>query len=255
MKFSVQQYLFLLLQGLHQANSHYGFPYTVVNGVVSKRWEYIRATTSFAPNYDYSGPQSMCGFNATTPLFPVKTVQVAAGSTIGFAASYMADNRLEEQDFSDFDPAFKMYHDGPATAYLSKAPGELNDYKGDGEWFKIAVVPASDGLHWDYRSDIKMNIMNFTIPAATPPGKYLFRAEHLNVVNGATYKATEMFINCAHIEVTGSGAGTPGPVTHFPGAFNAKDSGIWLPNGLAKPTQPMDELKNWQGAGPKVWKG
>jgi hypothetical protein len=43
----------------------------------------------------------MCGFNATFPLFPVKTLQVAAGSTIGFAASYMADNRLEEKDFSD----------------------------------------------------------------------------------------------------------------------------------------------------------
>jgi hypothetical protein len=43
----------------------------------------------------------MCGFNGTMPLFPVKTLQVAAGSTIGFAASYMADSRKEEQDFSE----------------------------------------------------------------------------------------------------------------------------------------------------------
>jgi hypothetical protein len=30
-----------------------------------------------------------------------------------------------------------MYHDGPATAYLSKAPGErqLNDYAGGGDWY------------------------------------------------------------------------------------------------------------------------
>jgi hypothetical protein len=35
------------------------------------------------------------------PLFSVKTLKVAAGSTIGFAASYMADSRKEEQDFSD----------------------------------------------------------------------------------------------------------------------------------------------------------
>lgn len=33
-----------------------------------------------------------------------------------------------------FDPAFTIYHDGPATAYMSKAPGELNDYTGDGDW-------------------------------------------------------------------------------------------------------------------------
>jgi hypothetical protein len=97
--------------------------------------------------------------------------------------------------------------------------------------------------------------MHFTIPKATPPGKYLMRAEHLNMANGNSYKSTEMFINCAHIEVTGSGAGTPGPVTHFPGAFNAKDPGIWLPNALSRPSQPMEELKHWQGAGPAVWQG
>jgi hypothetical protein len=46
-----------------------------------------------------------------------------------------------------------MYHDGPATAYLSKAPdgiNDLNDYEGEGDWFKIGVVGASDGMHWDY---------------------------------------------------------------------------------------------------------
>lgn len=52
-----------------------------------------------------------------------------------------------------------MYHDGPATAYLSKAPGELNDYEGDGDWFKIAAVPASDGMNWDYRSAAMINVV------------------------------------------------------------------------------------------------
>jgi hypothetical protein len=50
-----------------------------------------------------------------------------------------------------------MYHDGPATAYLSKAPGELEDYEGDGDWFKIAAVGASDGVNWDYRSVKRVN--------------------------------------------------------------------------------------------------
>jgi len=45
-----------------------------------------------------------------------------------------------------------QYHDGPATAYLSKAPDgmDLNDYEGQGDWFKVGVVGASDGVHWDY---------------------------------------------------------------------------------------------------------
>ena len=43
-------------------------------------------TLDFGPGFDYSGPDSMCGKNATTPLFPVKTLKVEAGSTIGFGA-------------------------------------------------------------------------------------------------------------------------------------------------------------------------
>jgi hypothetical protein len=49
--------------------------------------------------------------------------------------------------------------------------------------------------------------MNFTIPEATPPGKYLLRAEHLNMENGGFYKTTELYQACAHVEITGSGTG------------------------------------------------
>lgn len=44
-------------------------------------------------------------------------------------------------------------------------------------------------------------------------------------------------------------------MTKSPGAFDAKDPRIWLPNVLFKPTQPIEELRTWQGAGPKVWNG
>lgn len=67
--------------------------------------------------------------------------------------------------------------------------------------------------------------MNFTIPASTPSGKYLLRAEHLNIENGGSYKTTEMYQACAHVEITGEGKGVPGPVTKFPGAFDARDPG------------------------------
>ena len=33
--------------------------------------------------------------------------------------------------------------------FLSKSVGPLEDYKGDGDWFKIGVNRASDGVHWD----------------------------------------------------------------------------------------------------------
>ena len=42
-----------------------------------------------------------------------------------------------------------LYHTGPAQVFLSKAPGALEDYEGDGEWFKIALMGSSDGRNWD----------------------------------------------------------------------------------------------------------
>ena len=32
---------------------------------------------------------------------------------------------------------------------MSKAPGAIEDYEGDGDWFKIGTSGASDGMHWD----------------------------------------------------------------------------------------------------------
>ena len=66
-----------------------GFPFTVLDGVISGRWEFIRPSTTniFGPNYDYSGISAMCGPNGSLPLFPVKTLKIAAGSTIGFGVA------------------------------------------------------------------------------------------------------------------------------------------------------------------------
>ncbi|KAF2827236.1 hypothetical protein CC86DRAFT_405374 [Ophiobolus disseminans] len=259
----------LLLPGIQHVDGHYGFPFLHYNGAVSARWEYIRPTTSFNPNYDYSGPNSVCGVNGMKPLFPVKTLTVEAGKTVEFGVSDITgdDESKSKEPPKDWSV---IYHSGPATAYMSKAPGDLNDYQGDGDWFKIAVVGASNGLNWDYGSTETQHTvsvpqpfplvlssyqlqMNFTIPKTTPPGRYLLRGEHLNIQ--PDYNHTQMFINCAHIEVTGPGGGSPGPMTKFPGALSAKDPGIWLANALWYPNRPMDELKNWQGAGPKVWTG
>lgn len=121
MKFSLQQLTFAALTVIPQANGHCklpsshfpknktdkidGFPYTVYEGVVSKRWEYVRASTTsvFQPNYDYSGIAAMCGDAGQLPLFPVKTLKVAAGSTIGFGAARQTgrSDSDESKDFRD----------------------------------------------------------------------------------------------------------------------------------------------------------
>lgn len=119
---------------------------------------------------------------------------------------------------------------------MSKAPrGAIEDYEGDGDWFKIGTSGASDGMHWDsdgqpevsfnpvfvsnaisFKSCQNINSlkMNFTIPKTTPPGKYLIRVEHFNI--SPQFKQTQMFVNCAQVEVTGSGQGRFGIITALP---------------------------------------
>ena len=102
----------------------------------------------------------------------MKTLKVEGGSTLGFGLSSTGPYGKDESEntgdvgfpfcsrfsihglsFSQWSPDqyTRFVHDGPATAYLSKAPGEPNDYAGDGDWFKIAAVGATDGILWDYR--------------------------------------------------------------------------------------------------------
>lgn len=68
--------------------------------------------------------------------------------------------------------------------------------------------------------------MNFTIPATTPPGKYLARVEHFFIQS--IYNTTQQYINCAHIEIVGPGGGTPGPAVKFPGAYSLDEPGEWI---------------------------
>ena len=68
-------------------------------------------------------------------------------------------------------------------AYLSRAPGDdVKAYDGSGDWFKIfeegVCNPGADfttdaWCSWD------KDTMTATIPADTPDGEYLFRAEHI----------------------------------------------------------------------------
>lgn len=39
-------------------------------------------------------------------------------------------------------------HTGPGMAYLSKAPGSLEIYRGDGDWFKIGELSAKSDTKW-----------------------------------------------------------------------------------------------------------
>ena len=121
-----------------------------------------------------------------------------------------------------------IYHNGPGQAYLSRSAGtDVRNHKGDGDWFKIASLGPVNDTWWSTRDQTGMN---FTIPAATPPGQYLLRVEHLYV--RYPVGTTQFYIACAQLDVRpprGGGviAKIPGSehMVRFPGAYQLRDEG------------------------------
>ena len=55
--------------------------------------------------------------------------------------------------------------------------------------------------------------IRFTIPETTPPGQYLLRMEQ--IYPWPNRSNTQMFVECAQVDVKGVGGGTPGPLVHL----------------------------------------
>jgi hypothetical protein len=111
---------------------------------------------------------------------------------------------------------------------MSLAPGNVVDYDGSGDWFKIyqdtVCTQTGDLAHggwcsWD------TDRITFDIPASTPPGQYLVRAEHIGL-HGAHVGEAEFYYSCAQVEVTGSGNGLPGPMVKIPGVYGQDDEAV-----------------------------
>ena len=192
------------------------------------------------PYYDLTSPNLRCGRGATTTSPTTKTATILAGSKVGFQLGRSADEPL---------PPI-IYHNGPAQAYLSRAPSStapLSTYTGDGPWFKIASLGAKNDTYWATRDEPGFN---FTIPATTPPGRYLLRVEHLYV--RPVWNTTQFYIACAQVEIVGEGGGVPGPEVRFPGAYGLEDPGIWVKESLYE--YPLSGLLEYVAPGPEVWR-
>ncbi len=83
----------------------------------------VRQPQDNSPIHDITSASMTCNVNPGTAG---ETVSVAAGDTIGF----------------QLDTA--MYHEGPVSIYLGKAPGTAADWDGSGSnWFKVRSSKSS----------------------------------------------------------------------------------------------------------------
>jgi hypothetical protein len=239
-------FLGVLSAAFQSAYAHYVFSKLIVNGTKDTNWTYVREVAPSIPgdNSDYSivSPQLgaemvtstnlTCGRLASNSAKKTKTATYIAGEPISF--------RVGETYGS-------IFHQGPATAYLSKAPNDdLENYHGDGDWFKIAYWGPSSDTMWSSYNAVQLN---FTIPKTTPPGKYLLRMEQFWPLKPAT--GIQWYVNCAQINIVGSGGGTPTNFAKFPGTYKATDPGITLPSDITY----SSNLNKYTPPGPAIWTG
>lgn len=134
---------------------------------------------------------------------------------------------------------------------MSKAPGSVVQYEGEGDWFKIkdelVCGSTADGLQDEDWCTWGSDRLTFNIPEGTPPGEYLVRAEHVGL-HRAHVDETEFYYSCAQVKVTGNGSGSPSPLVQFPGAYSPTDPGIAFSIWEGKREYPYT-------IGPDVWAG
>ncbi|ORY18629.1 glycoside hydrolase [Clohesyomyces aquaticus] len=210
--------------------AHWNYNNLIVNGkVVGNPYQYIRqCTNSNSPITDVKSNDMRCNQGGASGV-STQTYTVKAGDELGFTIIDV------------------FGHPGPQQVYLSKAPNTAASYDGSGSWVKIYSLTtssiASDGLKWA-ADGIKS--FRFTLPAATPPGEYLLRAEGLGLHGASTKGGAQFYIACAQIQVTGSGRGSLSPSVKIPGLYTGDEPGILI--NLYWPTP-----KSYTTPGPALW--
>ncbi|KAI4863842.1 glycoside hydrolase family 61 protein [Hypoxylon rubiginosum] len=185
------------------ASAHYIFQALAKGTAKGVVYEYVRRNTNYnSPVVDLASNDLRCNVGGATGT-NTSTLEMNAGDPFTFT----------------LDTA--VYHQGPVSVYMSKAPSTAAEYDGSGDWFKIYDWgPTFNGASasWTLK-----DTYSSTIPKCIPSGEYLLRIQNLAIGNpGAT---PQWYVGCGQVKVGGGGSKTPSPTAKIPGAFKATDPG------------------------------
>ncbi len=117
---------------------------------------------------------------------------------------------------------------GPIQVYLAKVDSAASASTSGQKWFKIAERGLNNGV-WAVDEMIAANGWHyFDMPSCVAPGQYLMRVELLALHSAYSAGGAQFYMECAQIEVTGSGTNSGSNFVSFPGAYPAGDPGIVL---------------------------
>ncbi|KDN61911.1 putative fungal cellulose binding domain-containing protein [Colletotrichum sublineola] len=150
---------------------HYLFPQLMLNGKEISNRDFVRQhDNGFQPSWDdgkfLQSNDMRCNKGSENHAKNTKAANVIAGQdVVGFTTNIHQ----------------KLQHPGPLTIHMSKAPGDVSDYDGSGDWFKVYQLGYQDG--WDGTDKgwlaFGKNKFQFELPAEIPQGQYLMRIEHI----------------------------------------------------------------------------
>ncbi|KAI0854746.1 glycosyl hydrolase family 61-domain-containing protein [Xylaria cubensis] len=255
---------------LSPVRAHWVYNRLIVNGeFVGEPYQYIRPSqngNNFLSNVNSTDMRCNVGGN-TGLTNNTETATVRAGDELGFSIG------------STFG------HPGIQQVYLSRAPDLPSNsttssaaavYDGSGGWARIysltttptwpngtgtvgknSFAEAQPGaVDW---ATHKLTSFLFPLPAETPSGEYLLRAEGMAVHAAHKPGGAQFYVSCAQIRVVGNDllpqvdsssrkgfSDELGPLVKIPGVYRGNEPGVLLP-------QFWSSLTRYKTAGPTLW--
>ncbi|RFU33477.1 lytic polysaccharide monooxygenase, partial [Scytalidium lignicola] len=212
-----------------QTYGHYIFERFTYGGVEFPVYQYIRPNTNYnSPITDLTSDDLRCNQGGELGN-GTEIITVQAGQPFSFTADVA------------------VYHDGPLSMYMAKAPTTADVFDGSGQvWFKILdlgpVFNADGSVTWPLYQTYTYNI-----PPAVPNGDYLLRIQQLAIHNPYPAGIPQFYISCAQVRVTGGGSGDPGPLVEIPGFITGTEPGYTV--------NIYTNFHNYTVPGPAVWAG
>ena len=202
-------------------------------GVGNKAGGYIDSPPSNSPVTDVSSSDVTCNVAGVKAS---KSVTVKGGDKIAFQWWHNGPD----------DDVIDLSHKGPIMVYASKAGSSYSwtklweDGLSGGKWAVEKLVAG------DYNG--KKGQHEMTLPNLAP-GDYVLRPELIGLHEGNRKGGAQLYMECVHVKVEGSGTAALPAGVSFPGAYKADDAGILFDIYSGKTSYPIPGPKVWSGAG------
>ncbi|KAK0649100.1 glycosyl hydrolase family 61-domain-containing protein [Cercophora newfieldiana] len=205
------------------ASAHSIFQKVSVNGVDQGQLKGVRAPGSNNPIENVNHPDFAC--NTGIQFKDNNIITVPAGARVG---AWWGHEIGGAQFQGDPDHPIAASHKGPIMVYLAKVSNAASTGTTGLQWFKIAES-GLNGRTWAVDDMIANGGWHyFNMPTCIAPGHYLMRVELIALHSAGAVGGAQFYMECAQIQVTGSGSNTGSNTVSFPGAYSATHPGIQI---------------------------